>query len=231
MTRDEYWDDLMIALRANDVDGRQLGQIIAELAAHLEDSDSDPRTELGDPFDLAEALAGRRGPAPSTRVRFGAFLFAFLSAVVGLFGLVWPEAGVGLSVSWSELVAVVLAIGGWVWWGSLLFARTSVDLARGTSRVSDRFLAFGLIVVAGLPVLAAALIPDTEAFVGSRTLWWSILLVGLVYVTVELVLARGHRLITLPSDSPHEAKLTVDRLSGMTGMVSGWRAGRRYRNQ
>jgi hypothetical protein len=158
---------------------------------------------------------------------------AFQTAVVGLVALTWPDVDAELlSISWSELGAVVLAIGLGAWWFSLLLTRGSTgDPTTDSSAVSNRYLGFGLLAYVALPILAAAFLPSTEAFAGSRMLWWSMLLTGSVSVVVEFVLLRRHRRLILPAGAPQEAEQSTDRSTGMKGIATGWRAGRRIHNR
>lgn len=56
-----YLAQLARALKQERVDGKIAGDFLAEIDAHLADSDADPADEFGPPADLARGLASRDG--------------------------------------------------------------------------------------------------------------------------------------------------------------------------
>lgn len=52
-----YLAQLVVALRQYGVRGARIGDHVAEIAQHLDDSDTDPVAEFGTPGELAAQLA------------------------------------------------------------------------------------------------------------------------------------------------------------------------------
>ena len=63
-----YCEDLLLELRLEEVPGRRIGAVLAEVRDHLESSGEDPLEAFGTPRDYATALtAGAPAPARSAR--------------------------------------------------------------------------------------------------------------------------------------------------------------------
>lgn len=90
-----YCDDLLLALRMQEVPGQRIGEVITEVRAHLADSGEDPVTAFGAPEEYAASFAADRGPA-SAGQRFRECLTA---------------AGFGLGGWWLADGVIAMAIG------------------------------------------------------------------------------------------------------------------------
>ncbi len=126
-----YLGQVMAAMREYGVPGRRIGDHIAELSAHLEESGADPVVEFGRPAELAERLAGDERLVPAWMRSLGARLVGMVPVVLGAVLLVPVLAG-------ESPVAVTV---GQVCW-ALLFAVMIVSLSRlAIGRLDGRSLA------------------------------------------------------------------------------------------
>lgn len=78
-----YLGQLLAALRRYGVDGRRIGDHVAEMAAHLEESSGDPVVEFGPPAELAMRLAADGSGLP---VWVRSLLVRAVTMVVATFG-------------------------------------------------------------------------------------------------------------------------------------------------
>lgn len=62
MNVNQYTDDLALELRLLDVPGDRIGQILAEVEAHVADTDEDPVDAFGDAREYARQFAGPDAP-------------------------------------------------------------------------------------------------------------------------------------------------------------------------
>lgn len=81
-----YLAQLVMAMRQYGVRGSRIGEHVAEIAQHLEDSNGDPVTELGPPAELAARLAEDERRIPvwmrSFLVRLGSMTVAMIGAAI-----------------------------------------------------------------------------------------------------------------------------------------------------
>lgn len=81
-----YLGQLLTALRRYGVDGRRIGDHVAEMAAHLEEAKGDPVAEFGPPAELAERLAADGSVVPvwvrSLLLRTVTMVVAVVGAIV-----------------------------------------------------------------------------------------------------------------------------------------------------
>ncbi|WP_448614983.1 hypothetical protein [Modestobacter sp. URMC 112] len=62
---DQTWcEDLLLALRARDVPGAPIGEVLAEVQSHLAETGEDPREAFGTPKEYADRVAGALGITP-----------------------------------------------------------------------------------------------------------------------------------------------------------------------
>lgn len=112
-----YVDDLAFQLRLRDVPGERVGQILAEVQSHLDDSGESPADAFGPPAEYAKTLAAAV-PAPKPNLAiivaicgslgsFGGFLI--LNGVFGLLG--WEAPLFGLP-AWVWIVVGVACLAG-----------------------------------------------------------------------------------------------------------------------
>lgn len=88
-----YLGQVMAALREDGVPGRRIGDHIAEMSAHLEESGADPVAEFGRPAELAARLADDERCAPAWMRSLAARLAGMVPAVLGAVLLVPVLAG------------------------------------------------------------------------------------------------------------------------------------------
>ncbi len=62
---DQTWcEDRLLALRARDVPGTRIGEVLAEVQSHLAETGEDPREAFGTPKEYAAQVAGALGITP-----------------------------------------------------------------------------------------------------------------------------------------------------------------------
>jgi hypothetical protein len=88
-----YLGQVMVALREYGVPGRRIGDHIAELSAHLEESGADPVVEFGRPAELAARLAGDERIIPGWMRSLGARLAGMVLVMLGAVLVVPVVAG------------------------------------------------------------------------------------------------------------------------------------------
>lgn len=97
-----YLTQLVIALRQYGVRGTRIGEHVAEIAQHLDDSNADPVAELGPPAELAARLADdeRRIPAwmRSFLVRLASMSVAIIGAAIVVPALAGGSGPVSVTV-------------------------------------------------------------------------------------------------------------------------------------
>lgn len=79
-----YLAQLVVALRQYGVRGARIGDHVAEIAQHLDDSDADPIAELGTPGELAARLAEDERRIPAWMRSFLVRLATMTLAMVGV---------------------------------------------------------------------------------------------------------------------------------------------------
>jgi hypothetical protein len=85
---ERYRDNLIFALRARNVPGEKIGQIVAEVEAHVAESGEDPVEAFGRPRDYAREWARTTGRRSSWQERVRSLVGITLSGVGGaLFGV------------------------------------------------------------------------------------------------------------------------------------------------
>lgn len=135
MTGPDYLDDLALELRLLDVPGDRIGQIMAEVEAHVADSGESPAEAFGPPREYAAELAGDhpRVESDNLLVRFfGSFTAAdWLTLVAGVLvcslgaalamsgvtGMVAPSSGVLFHLPpWGALIIGLALLASWAVW-------------------------------------------------------------------------------------------------------------------
>lgn len=112
----KYIDNLMLALRIRNVPGGRIGQIVAEVEAHLAESGEDPVDAFGKPSEYAKAWAddAERSLDWTKRIRYilgvaAAGAGGFLAALGGI-RTATGETLWGLHAIFPLLVGVVLTV-------------------------------------------------------------------------------------------------------------------------
>jgi hypothetical protein len=143
-----YCDDLLLALRAREVPGSRIGEILAEVESHVAETGESPRTAFGPPREYADEVADALG-LPRTS------LLGFLRR-----SLRWSDLVVSIV---QGLTCFVLADGLW----SLGAGSTGVfGLPAGPTTA----VAAGLLVAGALRTVRSAREDrDTDAIIDPRT--------------------------------------------------------------
>ncbi len=104
-----YLAQLVVALRQYGVRGARIGDHVAEVAQHLDDSDADPVAEFGTPGELAARLAEDERLVPawmrSLLVRLTTTTLAMAGVAIGMSALTGD--GDGASVTLGDVVGSV----------------------------------------------------------------------------------------------------------------------------
>ena len=225
MSEVEWFDRLMLALRARDVSGRQVGEILTELQTYVADSGTDPWEEFGDPFDFADSLAGRSGPTRQTMVRFGIYVVVTCIGWLAVIGLIALGDDGSVPVPLSVFVSSAIFIAGmtpfFVWLGV-----TAGPVLEGRQRPYPKLKMTLYWVIIALAVFSSVSLPERPIFdLPGSVLWPTAILAG-SYLVVETILIGRHGRVTVPDQaSPHGQDL-VRRWTGIQGIKTGWRIGR-----
>lgn len=221
MDRDEYLDRLILALRAYQMSGQEVADIIGELKTHLDDTGADPEDEFGSVFDLADMLAERTVERPymgQFLVFSFVFLVATLSAVMVYFGLTGRETVIALDVA----VAVVVWAIGLLVVGRILI-EDAVTMGRDpnyTPGVAIRRATAVLLASFATAAAAGILLPKTELF--DPPLWLSGLVVVASATWLIFELGRQRRFGRMDrTTAPEPAKNLIERWTGDRGIATG----------
>lgn len=226
MSEVEWFDRLMLALRARDVTGRQVGETLTELQTYVADSGTDPWEEFGDPSDFADSLAGRSGQTRQTKVRFGIYVVVTnigWLAVIGLFAV--GDVG-SVSVPLFMFLAGVIFTGGMTAFFLRLFVTTGPVL-EGKQPPYPKLKVTLYWVIIVLACVAVVSLPERPILRIPGALLWLIAIAAWSYIVVETILIARHGRLKVPDQaSPHGEDL-VRRWTGIQGIKTGWRIGRR----
>lgn len=207
-----YLGQLLRALQNEGMDGRRVGELVAEIDTHLAESGVDPVEEFGTPGQLASELAHRAG----TR-RPGWVPPMWMSHVVGgLFLLVtfpltapgeWSDRSIPVT-AYSVAFAIIFYVG--VFWLGYQ-ANRRVDGRSWVSALRARMVVSWLIFAA---VLNWAVVAS-----GQRVLWDApkipYLIVAAVVIPVLLIaLFRWHSPVRFPAHASHLEPLRRGPLAG-----------------
>jgi hypothetical protein len=88
MTLDEsYRQDLLVALRLHEISGRRVGEVIAEVEAHVAETGEDPVDAFGTPREYAQQVAAALDPATGKASNPWIMGSSLLTGALTLFGL------------------------------------------------------------------------------------------------------------------------------------------------
>jgi hypothetical protein len=121
---DQVWcEDLVLALRVQDVPGTRIGEVLAEVQSHLAETGEDPRQAFGTPKEYATEVAGALGITPTgllghlRRAGWGDLAVGLLFGLASflLADALWSlgageSAALGLP-AWALTAIAVLALG------------------------------------------------------------------------------------------------------------------------
>ncbi|MEU6130281.1 hypothetical protein ABZ805_14010 [Saccharopolyspora sp. NPDC047091] len=150
----KYRDELLIALRGHEISGARVGDVLAEVEAHLAESGEDPVEAFGTPREYAAHVAAQLEGDPAKRSRPAVLGSALGTAALTLFGLEFLVDGVGGPVPFALADAV-----GAVWMLLLVVVAVGAAFRAGTALRGRRWYAAGA-VVAGLLAIAGTNVVD-----------------------------------------------------------------------
>jgi hypothetical protein len=182
MTLDDYTDDLHKALRFHEISGERMGEVLAEVEAHVAETGEDPVDAFGKPRDYAKQVAAQLDPATGKRSTGGIVLTFIVIAALALFGqtffgdgLAMDEAGVVYTL--RDVVAQPLLL------VAVVVVALLVYLAR-TASANNKLYAGGAVValVAGLgaQMLCNSNLDDETPVITAPS--WLILTLGVVFL-------------------------------------------------
>ena len=97
-----YLAQLVVALRQYGVRGARIGDHVAEIAQHLDDSDADPVAEFGTPGELAARLAADENRIPawmrSFMVRLATMTVAMAGVAIGMSAFAGDSEGASVTI-------------------------------------------------------------------------------------------------------------------------------------
>ncbi|MBQ0925069.1 HAAS signaling domain-containing protein [Saccharopolyspora endophytica] len=182
MTLDEYTDDLHKALRFHEISGERMGEVLAEVEAHVAETGEDPVDAFGRPRDYAKQVAAQLDPATGKRSTGGMVLAFVAIATLALFGqtffgdgLALDEAGVAYTL--RDVVAQPLLL------VAVVVVFLLVHLAR-TAQANNKLYAGGAVVAViagvGAQMLCNKFLDDEAPVVTAPS--WLILALGVVFL-------------------------------------------------
>lgn len=96
MTLDKYNDDLHKAMRFHEISGERIGEVLAEVEAHVAETGEDPADAFGAPRDYARQVAAQLDPSTGKRST-GAIVLSFVAvAILAMFGQTFFGDGLSL---------------------------------------------------------------------------------------------------------------------------------------
>lgn len=117
---ERYIDNLIVALQLRGVPGEKIGQIVAEVEAHVAESGEDPGDAFGKPRDYARTWARDTDRSTNWPERIRNTLGVVVCAAggwllaIGVIRIVTGDTVWGLSPLVSVVLGVVLLTGGWL---------------------------------------------------------------------------------------------------------------------
>lgn len=183
MTLDKYNDDLLRSLRFHEISGERVGEVLAEVEAHVIETGEDPVEAFGKPRDYARQVAAQLDPATGKRSTGGVVLTFVVIAILAMFGQTF--FGDGLA---SDAEGVVYTMRDVVAQPLLLVVVVAVALlvfrAR-TASAHNKLFAGGAVVVliAGLgsQVACNRYLDDDAPVITAPS--WLILTLGVLFLT------------------------------------------------
>lgn len=127
---ERYVDNLIFALRMRNVPGERIGEIVAELEAHIAESGEDPADAFGKPREYARTWAREAGHRSSWPERIRSVLGVVAAGLGGaLLGVGGVRTSIGETVWGYHAIVAVLV-------GLVLFAVPAFSLPK-SDRVID----------------------------------------------------------------------------------------------
>ncbi|WP_432545751.1 HAAS signaling domain-containing protein [Kineococcus sp. SYSU DK004] len=135
-TAQRYTEKLHVALRLRDVPGERIGQVLAEVEAHVADTGEDPVEAFGPPRRYAREVAAATGTAGSWRLDRRTIAVSALVGVLSFLAVTLLADGAAARTSggdglWGLSAGASLAL------GALVAAVVTVFLAVHSARRAD----------------------------------------------------------------------------------------------
>jgi hypothetical protein len=137
-----YLAQLVVALRQYGVRGARIGDHVAEIAQHLDDSDADPVAEFGPPGELAARLAADEHLVPAWMRSFLVRLATMTVAMVG--------AGIAMSALTRGADRASVTLGNVMWaagLGLLIVTLSRLSVGRLDGRTVRSAMTWPVVVV------------------------------------------------------------------------------------
>lgn len=212
--RSTYLRQLMSRLLHSGVDGSDIGELVAEVSQHLEDTGGDPIEEFGPLSEFAvEVIAQRRVRKRAWLQRVALPWLAIMPFAVGFTALVAEPADNSVFVSAADVFATLAFVAAVV-----AGVQVMVRRQRGDSRLPPLV---GVAVVAGLFVAGAAasglIDPDIGVTLSSPQRW---AVVGVAWVLLVAALVAARNRVEFP-DSFDAGNLARSPLAKLLRRASG----------
>ena len=177
-----YLAQLTVALQNLGLPGRRVGDLVAEVAAHLEDTEGDPVLELGPAGGLAVELSARSRTVPAWLrwlvATHAILLPVFAGGLVLALAVEAALSGSDVSLSWSPVI-----LGGGVSLIAILLLRSSIVRLDGNSW---RGLRLANLAMCLLFTVTAMVVLGSDPLPGVANVSWP---VALVLGAAPLILA------------------------------------------
>ncbi|SDJ30457.1 Uncharacterized membrane-anchored protein [Nonomuraea maritima] len=141
----KYRNELMLALRLHDISGERVGEVLAEVESHVQETGEDPRAAFGSPKEYAakvvaqlDTRSGKPAPVPDTLGKLAVGVLSFTGTMALIRGLLSDGAVPVTVVDVVTAVAFVLLMTATVF---LIFRATTAVAGAGTYRVLAVILA------------------------------------------------------------------------------------------
>jgi hypothetical protein len=189
MTLDKkYHDDLVTALRFHEISGERVGEVLAEVEAHVTETGEDPNEAFGKPRDYAKQVAAQLDPATGKRSTGETVAISIASGTLAMFGTSFFGGGLALDqptidYSLRDVVAqptllVMIII------GTLLAFRAYT--ARSHNKLLGAGVAVAAVLALGSQILCNKFLDDVTPVL--RLPSWLVLTLGVVFLVALAVL-------------------------------------------
>lgn len=179
-TREGWLRDFALLLRLRGIDGRRIGDALAEVETHCDDSGQSPQDAFGQPASYAASLGFE---APRAESWSTSVILPVLGLVVGV------NLGLGAVLSWSAGVAITIGLVAsmvvFVAFVVMLITFLPTVLTRRGALVA--WFSIGFVLMVGLPMLLTYELTRVPSILA--------LAVGALFVAVGIVAVRR-----IPSD-------------------------------
>lgn len=185
--REKYRDELLLALRMHEISGARVGDVLAEVETHLDESGEDPVEAFGSPREYAARVAAQLEGDPAKQSRPAVLGGALGTAALTLLGLEFFFDGFGGPVPFVLADAV-----GAVWMLLLIVVAVGAAFRAGTALRGRRWYLAGAVVAVLLAIAGTNVV---DRLLGDGPVLFE--LPGWTAVTLGAVLLAGAVLLLL----------------------------------